>query len=157
MVCGANALSRLIDRLLASPRYGEQWARHWLDVARYADSSGLDEDVTMPYAWRYRDYVIETFNQDIPYNQFIREQIAGDLYSSGNSQSPNVRGILGTGFLAIGPRAIAQQDKLKMVYDFVDEQIDTVSKTFMGLTISCARCHDHKFDPISTKDYYSLA
>ena len=154
---GPNAFSRLIDRLLASPRYGEQWARHWLDVARYADSSGLDEDVTMPYAWRYRDYVIETFNQDIPYNQFIREQIAGDLYSSGNSQSPNVRGILGTGFLAIGPRAIAQQDKLKMVYDFVDEQIDTVSKTFMGLTISCARCHDHKFDPISTKDYYSLA
>ena len=154
---GPNAFPRLIDRLLASPRYGEQWARHWLDVARYADSSGLDEDVTMPYAWRYRDYVIETFNQDIPYNQFIREQIAGDLYSSGDPQNPNVRGILGTGFLAIGPRAIAQQDKVKMVYDLVDEQIDTVSKTFMGLTISCARCHDHKFDPISTKDYYSLA
>ena len=154
---GPNAFPRLIDKLLASPRYGEHWARHWLDVARYADSSGLDEDVTMPYAWRYRDYVIETFNQDIPYNQFIREQIAGDLYASKDPRSPNVRGILGTGFLAIGPRAIAQQDKVKMVYDLVDEQIDTVSKTFMGLTISCARCHDHKFDPISTKDYYSLA
>ncbi len=152
-----GAMARVIDRLLASPRYGERWGRHWLDVVRYADSSGLDEDITMPYAWRYRDYVIDSFNQDLPYDQFVKDQIAGDLYPSSQPGHPNVRGLLGTGFLAVGPRAIAQQDKMKMLYDLVDEQIDTLSKTFLGLTIACARCHDHKFDPISTRDYYSLA
>ncbi len=152
-----GAFARVVDRLLASPRYGERWGRHWLDVARYADSSGLDEDITMPYAWRYRDYVIDSFNRNLPYDQFVKDQIAGDLYPALEPGHPNVRGLLGTGFLAIGPRAIAQQDKVKMVYDLVDEQIDTLSKAFLGLTIACARCHDHKFDPISTKDYYSLA
>ena len=152
-----GAFVRLVDRLLASPRYGERWGRHWLDIARYADSSGLDEDITMPYAWRYRDYVVDSFNRDLPYDRFVKDQIAGDLYPSSRPGHPNVRALLGTGFLAIGPRAIAQQDKTKMVYDLVDEQIDTLSKTFLGLTIACARCHDHKFDPISTKDYYSLA
>ena len=152
-----GAFARLVDRLLASPRYGERWGRHWLDVARYADSSGLDEDITMPYAWRFRDYVVDSFNRDLPYDRFVKDQIAGDLYPSGRPGHPNVRAVLGTGFLAIGPRAIAQQDKTKMVYDLVDEQIDTLSKAFLGLTIACARCHDHKFDPISTRDYYSLA
>ena len=152
-----GAFGRLIDRLLASPRYGERWGRHWLDVARYADSTGLDEDLPFPSAWRYRDYVIEAFNRDLPYDQFVREQIAGDLIPPEKPGNVNVQGIVATGFLALGPRALAQIDKKRLEYDVIDEQIDTLSKTFIGLTVSCARCHDHKFDPISTKDYYSLA
>lgn len=124
-------------------------------VARYADSTGVDED--KPYAWRYRDYVIDAFNRDLPYDQFVREQIAGDLLSAKTDGKINGRGIIATGFLALGPKALAQRDTMKKIYDVVDEQIDTVSKAFLGLTISCARCHDHKFDPILTKDYYSLA
>jgi hypothetical protein len=151
-----GAFARLIDRLLASPRYGERWGRHWLDVARYADSTGLDEDLPYPSSWRYRDYVIEAFNRDLPYDQFIREQIAGDLIPAEKHGEVNVQGIVATGFLALGPRALAQIDKMRLTYDVIDEQIDTLSKTFMGLTVSCARCHDHKFDPITTKDYYSL-
>ncbi len=152
-----GAFGRLIDHLLASPRYGERWGRHWLDVARYADSTGLDEDLPFPSAWRYRDYVIEAFNRDLPYDQFIREQIAGDLIPTEKPGSVNVEGIVATGFLALGPRALAQIDKTRLEYDVIDEQIDTLSKTFIGLTVSCARCHDHKFDPITTRDYYSLA
>jgi hypothetical protein len=151
-----GAFSRVVDRLLASPRYGERWGRHWLDVARYADSTGVDEDHRYPYAWRYRDYVIDAFNRDLPYDQFVREQIAGDLLKPESAQV-NVRGIIATGFLALGPKLIAEQDKVKMFYDVVDEQIDTTGKAFLGLTLACARCHDHKFDPISTRDYYSLA
>ena len=154
---GAGAVERLAERLLASPRYGETWGRHWLDVARFADSSGLMEDLTVPHAYRYRDYVIDSFNQDIPYDQFVREQISGDLLPGADPDVPNVRGIVATGFLALGPRPIAQQDKTLMIYDVVDEQIDTFSKSFLGLTVACARCHDHKFDPISARDYYSLA
>ncbi|MBL8232116.1 MAG: DUF1553 domain-containing protein [Bryobacterales bacterium] len=146
----------LISRLLASPRYGEHWGRHWMDVARYADSTGADEDHRYPHAWRYRDYVIEAFNQDLPYDQFLREQVAGDLLPSLDG-GVNVRGIVATGFLALGPKLIAEQDKPKMFYDIVDEQIEVVGKSFLGLTLACARCHDHKFDPISTRDYYSLA
>ena len=152
-----DAFAKVIDRLLASPRYGERWGRHWLDVARYADSTGVDEDHRYPHAWRYRDYVIDAFNRDLPYDQFVREQIAGDLLPSPSSESVNQRGIVATGFLALGPKLIAEQDKVKMFYDAVDEQIDVTGKAFLGLTIACARCHDHKFDPISTKDYYSLA
>jgi hypothetical protein len=118
-----DAFATVVDRLLASPRYGEKWGRHWLDVARYADSTGADEDHRYPYAWRYRDYVIDAFNRD----------------------------------LSIGPRLIAEQDKPKMLYDFIDEQIDTTTRGILGLTVACARCHDHKFDPIATADYYSLA
>ncbi len=152
-----NAFAKVIDHLLASPRYGEKWGRHWLDVARYADSTGADEDYRYPHAWRYRDYVIEAFNHDLPYDQFIREQIAGDLLPPLPGEKVNTRGIIATGFLALGPKLVAEQDKVKMFYDIVDEQIDVTGKTFLGLTISCARCHDHKFDPVSTKDYYSLA
>ena len=152
-----DAFAKVIDRLLASPRYGEKWGRHWLDVARYADSTGADEDYRYPHAWRYRDYVIDAFNQDLPYDQFIREQIAGDLLAPTPGQKVNTRGIIATGFLALGPKLVAEQDKVKMFYDIVDEQIDVTGKAFLGLTISCARCHDHKFDPVSTKDYYSLA
>ncbi len=153
----AEANARLVDRLLASPRYGEKWGRHWLDVARYADSTGADEDYRYPHAWRYRDYVIDAFNRDLPYNQFIREQVAGDLLPPPAGQSVNTNGIVATGFLALGPKLVAEQDKVKMFYDIVDEQIDVAGKAILGLTIACARCHDHKFDPISTKDYYSLA
>ena len=153
----ADAFSKVVDQLLASPRYGEHWGRHWLDVARYAESTGADEDRRYPYAWRYRDYVINAFNRDLAYHQFIMEQLAGDLLPGANPREVNANGIVATGFLALGPKPIAQQDKVKMVYDVVDEQIDVTSKAFLALTISCARCHDHKFDPILTKDYYSLA
>ncbi len=152
-----KAFERVVERLLASPLYGERWGRHWLDVARYADSTGNDEDHRYPYAWKYRDYVINAFNSDMPYDQFVREQIAGDLLPSGEQGTVNQRGIVATGFLALGPKAVAQQDKKRMLYDVYDEQIEVVSKAMLGLTVACARCHDHKFDPILTKDYYSLA
>ena len=152
-----RAFEKVMERLLASPLYGERWGRHWLDVARYADSTGNDEDHRYPYAWKYRDYVIQAFNDDMPYDQFIREQIAGDLLASEDAGQVNRRGIVATGFLALGPKAIAQQDKKRMLYDVYDEQIEVLSKSMLGLTIACARCHDHKFDPILTKDYYSLA
>jgi hypothetical protein len=151
-----DAFKTVVDRLLASPRYGEKWGRHWLDVARYADSTGADEDHRYPYAWRYRDYVIGAFNRDLPYNQFVMEQLAGDLMPAPDGKV-NVDGITATGFLSIGPRLIAEQDKPKMLYDFIDEQIDTTTRGILGLTVACARCHDHKFDPIATADYYSLA
>ncbi|HEU0119062.1 MAG TPA: DUF1553 domain-containing protein [Bryobacteraceae bacterium] len=152
-----DAFAHAVDRLLASPRYGEKWGRHWMDVARYADSTGADEDYRYPHAWRYRDYVIDAFNRDLPYPQFIREQIAGDRLPPPPNQDVNTRGIVATGFLALGPKLVAEQDKVKMFYDIVDEQIDVVGKAFLGLSIACARCHDHKFDPVTTKDYYSLA
>jgi len=151
-----DAFAKVVDRLLASPRYGERWGRHWLDVARYADSTGNDEDHRYPYAWRYRDYVIDAFNSDLPYDQFVREQIAGDLLPPAPGEQFNARGITATGFLALGAKAIAQVDKTKMLYDVWDEQVDVTSKAFLGLTMACARCHDHKFDPILTKDYYSM-
>ncbi len=151
-----DAFRKVVERLLESPRYGERWGRHWLDVARYADSTGNDEDHRYPYAWRYRDYVIEAFNRDEPYDRFIREQVAGDLLPAPDGHAVNPRGIVATGLLALGPKALAQQDKTKMLYDVYDEQVDVVSKAFMGLTVSCARCHNHKFDPILTRDYYSL-
>ena len=151
-----DAYRNVVERLLASPRYGERWGRHWLDVARYADSTGNDEDHRYPYAWRYRDYVIDAFNNDVPYDRFIREQVAGDLLPSPDGKPLNTRGLVATGLLALGPKALAQKDKPKMLYDIYDEQVDVVSKAFLGLTVSCARCHDHKFDPILTRDYYSM-
>ncbi|MFN7937536.1 MAG: PSD1 and planctomycete cytochrome C domain-containing protein [Bryobacteraceae bacterium] len=151
---GPDALAKVVDRLLASPRYGERWGRHWLDVARYADSTGMDEDHIYPHAWRYRDYVVKAFQDDLPYDAFLREQIAGDLMKGPERRQER---IVATGFLALGPKPLAQQDRVKMIYDVVDEQIDTVSKSILGLTVSCARCHDHKFDPIPTRDYYGLA
>jgi len=149
-----DAYDRLIDRLLASPRYGERWGRHWLDVARFAESTGIDENQAYREAWRYREYVIDAFNRDLPYNRFMLEQVAGDLAVE---KSDFIRGRIATGFLALGPKAIVEQDKTKQLYDVIDEQIDTTSKAFLGLTVSCARCHDHKFDPITADDYYALA
>jgi hypothetical protein len=151
-----NAFAKVVDRLLATPQYGERWGRHWLDVARFADSTGMDEDHVYPNAWRYRDYVTKAFNDDLPFNRFITEQIAGDLLPASTPEE-HQRGIIATGFLALGPKPLAQQDRIQMIYDVVDEQIDTTSKAFLGLTVACARCHDHKFDPILTRDYYSMA
>lgn len=151
-----EAFKKVVERLLSSPRYGEKWGRHWLDVARYADSTGNDEDHRYPHAWKYRDYVIKAFNDDLSYDQFVREQLAGDLLPAPDGGEVNRRGIIATGFLALGAKAIAQQDKTKMLYDVYDEQVDVTSKAFLGLTMACARCHNHKFDPILTKDYYAL-
>jgi len=152
----ANAYENMVNRYLASPAYGERWGRHWLDVARYSDSNGLDENVAHGNAWRYRDYVVESFNKNVPYNQFISEQIAGDLLPY-NSDSEKHAHLIATGYLTLGPKVLAEVDKQKMEMDIIDEQIDTMGKTFLGLTLGCARCHDHKFDPILTGDYYSLA
>jgi hypothetical protein len=148
----ADAWQRLVERLLASPRYGERWGRHWLDVVRYADTSGYSNDFERPNAWRYRDYVIRSFNQDKPYDQFIREQIAGDEIDPKNPEY-----LIATGFLRAGPwehtgmsvEAVTRQM-------FLDDVTHAVGATFLGLTVGCARCHDHKFDPISTRDYYRL-
>lgn len=152
-----DAFSKVVERLLASPHYGERWGRHWLDVARYADSNGQDENKAMSHAWRYRDYVINAFNQDKPFDQFVREQLAGDLLPAAASQRETFEQWTATGFLVLGPKMLAEQDKPKLVMDVVDEQIDVVSRALLGLTVSCSRCHDHKFDPIPARDYYALA
>ncbi len=151
-----QAFAKVVDRLLASPQYGERWGRHWLDVARFADSTGMDEDHVYPNAFRYRDYVVNAFNADLPFNRFIEQQIAGDLLPSA-TPGERQQGITATGFLALGPKPLAQQDRIQMIYDVVDEQVDTTSRAFLGLTLGCARCHDHKFDPLLTRDYYAMA
>ena len=152
----AEPLSDFVAELQLSPQFGEHWGRHWLDVARYGDSNGNDFNATFHNAWRYRNYVIDAFQTDKPYDQFVREQIAGDLlpYDSSGQQSDQ---IIATGFLMLGPKMLSERDKLKLEMDVVDEQIDTVGRVFMGLTLGCARCHDHKFDPIPATDYYALA
>ncbi len=151
-----NAFEKVVDRLLKSPAFGERWGRHWLDVARYGESSGSARNIPFPHAWRYRDYVIESFTSDKPYNHFIREQIAGDLLPA-NSPAEKADQLVATGFLAIGVKDVNQRFKVRFTMDNIDEQIDTVSRSILGLTASCARCHDHKFDPIPTVDYYALA
>jgi hypothetical protein len=150
------AFSKVIDRLLATPQFGETWGRHWLDVARYADSNGLEINTPFENAWRYRDYVVRSFNQDKPFDKFIREQIAGDLIGALNDDDRYEK-ITATGFMALGPKVLGEPDREKLIMDVVDEQIDVTTRAFLGLTVSCARCHDHKFDPISTRDYYALA
>ncbi|MSU48846.1 MAG: DUF1549 domain-containing protein [Opitutus sp.] len=151
-----EALTTLVDRLLASPQFGERWGRHWLDVARYADSSGRGSNLLYPEAWRYRDYVIAAFNADKPYDQFVREQIAGDLLPA-KDDAQRAERIIATGFLALGPKELAEKDRLQFQLDVVDEQLDTLGQAMLGLTVGCARCHDHKFDPIPQRDYYALA
>lgn len=152
-----GAFARVVDRLLDSRAYGECWGRHWLDVARYADSNGVDENLVYASAWRYRDYVIRAFNQDKPIDRFIQEQIAGDLLPDVGNDSPDYDRIIATGYLSLGPKMLAEDDPVKQEEDIIDEQIDTLGKTFLGLTLGCARCHDHKFDPIPQTDYYALA
>ena len=147
----------LVDRLLSSPQYGVRWARHWLDSVRYANSNGADENHDMPNAWRYRDWVVDALNDDLPFDAFVRHQIAGDLLPPPEDEVQRNRLITATGFWVLGPKMLAEQDKAKMQIDIVDEQIDTFSRTMLGVTLSCARCHDHKFDPFTQKDYFALA
>jgi|GEM_PF-33299 len=151
-----DAFSKIVDRLLASPQFGERWGRHWLDVARYADSTGRGANILYPQAWRYRDYVIASFNADKPYDQFIREQIAGDLLPA-KDDAQRAEQIVATGFLALGPKQLSERDRLQFQLDVVDEQLDTLGQAMLGMTVGCARCHDHKFDPIPQRDYYALA
>jgi hypothetical protein len=148
--------AKVVDRLLASPAFGERWGRHWLDVARYGESTGSGRNVPYPHAWRYRDYVIDAFNADLPYDRFIAEQIAGDLLPAAD-RAERDRQLIATGFLALGVKDVNQRFEVRFVMDNIDEQIDTVTRSVLALTASCARCHDHKFDPIPTKDYYALA
>ncbi|WP_161604541.1 PSD1 and planctomycete cytochrome C domain-containing protein [Roseiconus nitratireducens] len=143
----------VVDTLLASQAFGERWARHWMDVARYGESAGSSRDVLMIYAWRYRDYVIRAFNTDLPFDRFVTEQVAGDLLEA-ESEQERSRLQVATGLLAIGSKSLNGGN---LTYDVIDDQIDVVSRSVLGLTVSCARCHDHKFDPIPTADYYSLA
>ena len=149
-------LTRSLIACWRLPAYGERWGRHWLDVARYGESTGSSRNVPFPHAWRYRDYVIDAFACDKPYNTFIREQIAGDLIPA-NSPSQRDQQQIATGFLAVGVKDVNQRFKVRFIMDNVDEQIDAVSRSFLAMTVSCARCHDHKFDPIPTTDYYALA
>ena len=151
-----EAWDKLVDRLLASSSYGEKWGRRWLDVARYADSNGMDENLAHGNAWRYRDYVVRSFNDDKPYDRFVKEQIAGDLLPGGTPEERADR-LTATGFLVIGPKMLAEDDPVKMRMDIIDEQVDTLGQAFLGLTLGCARCHDHKFDPLTQADYYALA
>ncbi len=151
-----QAFAKVVDKLLASPQFGETWGRHWLDVARYAESSGKDANVTYPNAWRYRDYVTASFNEDKPYNRFIQEQIAGDLLPTHNERE-RATNLIATGFLAIGAKSLSEMNPKQFAADQADEQLDSTCQAVMGLTVGCARCHDHKFDPISQKNYTALA
>ena len=147
-----DAWEHLIDQLLESPHYGERWGRHWLDVARYADSDGFEQDVDRPNAWRYRDYVIDAFNNDKPFDQFIVEQIAGDEMDDWNHET-----LIATGFLRAGPRVnFREKDNPERRHDYLDDVISTLGRGVLGLTVQCARCHSHKFDPIPQADYYSM-
>ena len=150
-----EAYTKLVDRLLASPRYGERWGRHWLDVARYAESLTL-RGFVLKEAWRYRDYVIDSFNADVPVDEFFREQLAGDLLPA-DSLDDRQRQLIATTFLMLGNSNLEDQDKENLRMDLVDEQLDVITKGMLGQTVTCARCHDHKFDPIPTADYYALA
>lgn len=154
-----DARARVVDRLLASPHFGERWARHWLDLVRYAESRGHESDYIIPNAYEYRDYVIRAFNADVPYDEFVREHIAGDLLprprrhrEAGYNES-----ILGTGWAFLGEEIHAPVDTRQDENERVDNRLDVLTKTFLGLTVSCARCHDHKFDAITQRDYYALA
>ncbi len=151
-----QAVSELTDRLLGSKQFGVHWGRHWLDVARYADSNGNDFNATFHNAWKYRDYVVDALNSDKPFNQFVLEQIAGDLLPF-DSDAQRTEQLVATGFLMLGTKMLSERDKEKLRMDVVDEQVSTVGTVFLGLTLGCARCHDHKFDPIPTRDYYALA
>ena len=153
---GLDAFAKVVDRLLASPQFGERWGRHWLDVARFAESSGKDSNIAFPHAWRYRDYVIAAFNADKPYDQFLREQIAGDLLPAKNDQE-RAEHQVATGYLAIGAKSLNEQNPRQFALDVADEQIDAISQGMLGMTIACARCHDHKFDPIPQREYYAMA
>jgi Protein of unknown function (DUF1549)/Protein of unknown function (DUF1553)/Planctomycete cytochrome C len=150
----ADAYAKLIDRLLASRHYGERWGRHWLDLARFAESSGYEHDNDRPYAYQYRDFVIQALNLDMPFSRFVRAQIAGDKLEPSNPLT-----VKGMGFLAAGPMngQVTEREAEPARYEVFDDWVSTIGTTFMGLTVGCARCHDHKYDPIPSRDYYNLA
>ena len=150
------AMTTTVDRLLESPRFGERWGRHWLDVARFSESTGGGRSLMLPDAWRFRDYVIQAYNADKPFDQLVREHIAGDLLPS-SSDAQHDEQLIGAGYLMLGAINYEEQDKEQLRMDVVDEQIDSMGRTFLGMTLGCCRCHDHKFDPIPTTDYYALA
>ena len=155
-----EAFARVVDRLLASPRYGERWGRHWLDVVRYADARDLIQlppESDFREVWRYRDWVVSAFNRDLPYPKFLRHQIAGDLLPPTEPGGINADGLIATGMLALADFVPGDVDKDQMIADYVNDEVDVIGRTFLGLSLACARCHDHKFDPISTEDYYALA
>jgi len=147
-----DATAELIDELLASPRFGERWARHWLDVARFAETCGYERDQVKPFAWKYRDWVVNAFNNDMPYDQFIREQLAGDEIPNRSEKS-----VIATGFLCLGTWNDEPNDPEDYKYERLEDLVHTTSTAFLGLTTKCARCHDHKFDPIPQVDYYRMA
>lgn len=151
-----KAISEAANRMIDSPQFGERFGRRWLDVARYAESSGKEINATFPHAWRYRDYVIEAFNADKPFDEFVTEQLAGDLLKA-QSDADRTENLVATGFLAIGTKGLNEQNARQFRFDLVDEQIDTTTQAFLATTVACARCHDHKFDPIPMSDYYSMA
>ncbi len=149
------AYEKLVDRLLASPQFGERWGRHWLDIARYGESVTL-RGFVFKDAWRYRDYVLDSFNRDVPFDRFLKEQLAGDLLPAATPED-RARQLVATGYLMMGNTNLEEQDKKQLRMDVVDEQLDVITKGLLAQTVTCARCHDHKFDPIPTKDYYALA
>ena len=151
-----NAHTRVVDRLLDSDAFGERWGRHWLDVARYAESSGKETNVIYPHAWRYRDYVIDAFNDDKPFEAFVLEQLAGDLLPA-TSNADRAENLIATGYLAIGVKGHNTRGRAQFTADVIDEQINTVTQGLLATTVACARCHDHKFDPIPQRDYYAMA
>ena len=151
-----QAFEVVVDRLLSSKAYGERWARHWLDLTGYADMMGTSNNVFAEHAWRYRDYLIDSFNADKPFDEFVREQIAGDLMPS-QSTEDRAENIVATGFLMVGDIEIVNPDKARMEADHIDTQVNRIGQTFMGMTLGCVRCHDHKFDPIGVEDYYGIA
>ncbi len=151
-----DALERLVDRLLDSPHFGERWGRHWLDLARYADSNGLDENFLFREAWRYRNWVIDAVNADMPFDRFVLEQIAGDLLPYDSIEQRD-RQRIASGFLVVGPKVLLGNDPKNQRMEVADEQLDTIGRALLGQTLGCARCHDHKFDPVPTADYYALA
>lgn len=150
------AVEYVLDQLLNSRHFGERWGRHWLDVARYAESTGQATNFAYPHAWRYRDWVIDAFNDDKPYDEFIREQLAGDLLRTRDADE-RAANLVATGFLAIGPKSLSERNRFQFQADVVDEEIDATFQAFQALTVACARCHDHRFDPIPQTDYYALA
>jgi hypothetical protein len=150
-----KAFERVIDRLLAMPQFGERWGRHWLDVARFGESSSKERNIPYPLAWRYRDYVYDAVAADKPYDQFIKEQIAGDLFPAKSDAQRNDM-LTATGFLAIGPKSLNTRNAEQFRMDVADEQLDVATRSVMALSVACARCHDHKFDPIPTADYYAM-
>ena len=151
-----RATNKVVDALLGRKEFGERWGRHWLDLARYAESTGKERNMTYPHAWRYRDYVIDSFNQDKPYDHFVEEQIAGDLLPAKNDKEWTEQ-LVATGFLAIGPKTLTEQNGRQFELDLIDEQIDVTTRVMLGVSVACARCHDHKFDPIPQRDYYALS